>query len=87
MLAVTDRAGDYLVQVLNQSKIADDSIVRFVEDSGKVKVVIDQKQEGDVIITQDDKEIIALDEEVASSLGDRTVDLDEDDDGLKLILL
>jgi hypothetical protein len=87
VLSVTDRAADYLSKNLTNSSLPDGSIFRFVEDAGKVRVLVDKKKTGDVVISQGENELIALDEDLATDLGNRTVDLEEDKEGLKLILL
>jgi hypothetical protein len=87
MLSVTKRAGDYLAKALTESDLPDDVVFRIAGESGKMRVFIDKKKGGDVVFKKGTQEIIALDESLAVNLGNRTVDLEEDEEGYKLIML
>ena len=87
MLTVTEAASIHLAKVLDNANASADAAVRFVAEDDTIKPTLDSIRSGDVRFEFAGKTILALDEQMALTLSDTILDVDDDSDGTQLILL
>ena len=87
MLTVTEAASIHLAKVLDNANASADAAVRFVAEDDTIKPTLDSIRSGDVRFEFAGKTILALDEQMALTLYDHILDVDDDQDGTQLILL
>jgi hypothetical protein len=76
MLSVTNSARVYLAGVLDNPEFPSDLVTRFVVESGAVKVVLDRKRAGDILVDHEDSTVLVFDRVVARVLEDSTLDVE-----------
>ena len=87
MLTVTEAARIHLAQVLDNANASADAAVRFVAEDDTIKPTLDSIRSGDVMFEFAGKTVLALDEQMALTLSDTILDVDDESDGPRLILL
>lgn len=86
MVTVTDAAGAHLARLLEQAQVPDDTAVRLLLDASHVVPQIDQARPGDTVFSYAGKTILLLDELTVRSMQDKTLDVQNSDDGPKIVL-
>ena len=87
MLTVTEDARVHLAKVLDNADVPADAAVRFVAEDDKIKPKLDRIRSGDVMFEFAGKTVLALDEQMSLTLDDHILDVDDDSNGARLILL
>jgi hypothetical protein len=87
MLTVTEAARIHLAQVLDNANASADAAVRFVAEGDTIKPKLDSIRSGDVMFKFAGKTVLALDEQMSLTLDDHILDVDDDSDRPRLILL
>jgi len=88
MLTVTEDACVHLAKVLDNPDVPADVVIRFVAEDDTIKPQLDRTRSGDVMFEYAGKTVLALDEQMVDTLGDRILDVEDDDShGPRLILL
>jgi hypothetical protein len=86
MLTVTESAGVYLTEVLVQANAGEDTAVRFVAQDSKLAPYLDNERPGDATFDHDGRTVLLLDEGIAQTLVNSTLDVKETDTGPQLVL-
>jgi Fe-S cluster assembly iron-binding protein IscA len=87
MLTVTEDARVHLAKVLDNANASADAAVRFVAEGGAIKPKLDRIRSGDVMFEFAGKTVLALDEQMSLTLDNHVLDVDDDSNGARLILL
>ena len=87
MLTVTEAAYLHLAQVLDNANASADAAVRFVAEDDTIKPTLDSIRSGDVMFEFAGKTVLALDEQMSLTLDDHILDVEDDSNGPRLILL
>jgi hypothetical protein len=87
MLTVTEDARVHLAKVLDNANASADAAVRFVAEGGDIKPKLDRIRSGDVMFEFAGKTVLALDEQMSLTLDNHVLDVDDDSNGARLILL
>jgi hypothetical protein len=87
MLTVTEDARVHLAKVLDNADVPADAAVRFVVEDDKIKPKLDRIRSGDVMFEFAGKTVLALDEQMSLTLDDHILDVEDDSNGARLILL
>jgi hypothetical protein len=87
MLTVTEAARIHLAQVLDNANASAHAAVRFVAEDDAIKPTLDSIRSGDVIFEFAGKTVLALDEQMSLTLDDHILDVEDDTNGPRLILL
>ena len=86
MVTVTDAAGAHLAQLLSHVDTEGDVVIRLVLDEPDIAPVLDQAQVGDTAFSYKGKRILVLDALVMEAMADHTLDVQETEEGRKIIL-
>lgn len=84
MLTVTETAGEFLSDVLDQSNAPADSAVRLVVGDGELSAAIDAQRPGDTTYDHQGRKVLLLDPKASDALAERTLDLQATPDGNRL---
>jgi len=86
MLNVTPAASQYLNRMLVQSHAPTEAAVRIVpkKDGGGLATTIDKERAGDQHYECEGRTVLVLDTDIAKTLSDQTLDLEQD--GQRLVL-
>jgi hypothetical protein len=87
MLTVTEDARVHLAKVLDNADVPADAAVRFVVEDDKIKPKLDRIRSRDVMFEFAGKTVLALDEQMSLTLDNHVLDVDDDSDRPRLILL
>ena len=87
MLTVTEDARIHLAKVLDNADVPADVVIRFVAEEDTIKPQLDRTRSGDVMFEYAGKTVLALDEQMSLTLSDTILDVDDDSDRPRLILL
>jgi len=87
MLTVTEAARIHLAQVLDNANASADAAVRFVAEDDTIKPTLDSIRSGDVRFEYAGKTILALNQQMALTLVDHILDVDDDSNRPQLLLL
>lgn len=88
MLTVTDDAARFLAELLYESDTTDTkSAIRFVREGRTINPILDQERPGDVTYGYAGITVLLLDEDVVAEFEDKTLDVEDTEEGLQLILL
>jgi hypothetical protein len=87
MLTVTEDARLHLAQVLDNANVSADAAVRFVAEHDTIKPKLDSIRSEDVIFEFAGKTVLALDQQMSLTLDNHVLDVDDDSDRPRLILL
>jgi Fe-S cluster assembly iron-binding protein IscA len=87
MLTITEAAGIYLTQILNDAEPPEDATIRIIPgQTGKLALQFDSTRPGDTTFDHNGKTVLILDEQVAQTLVNSTLDVQQADKGAKLVL-
>jgi hypothetical protein len=86
MLTVTDDAARHLAEILHTAEATGDTAIRFVREGRTISPTLDRERPGDVTYAYAGITVLLLDENVVAELADRTLDVQDSDDGPQLIL-
>ncbi|MHC4653270.1 MAG: hypothetical protein ACYTES_20730 [Planctomycetota bacterium] len=86
MLTMTEAAGAHLVDLLGEAEVPEGVAIRFVVESEELTLRLDQERPGDEMLSHEGKTVLLLDEEMSPMLSDKTLDVEDSDEGPKLTL-
>ena len=86
MVTITDAAGAHLAQLLSQVDAEEDVVIRLVLDERDIMPVMDQARVGDTAFSYKGDRILVLDALVMEAMADHTLDVQDTEDGRKIIL-
>jgi Fe-S cluster assembly iron-binding protein IscA len=85
MVTVTDAAGAHMAQLLEQAGAQDDRVIRLVLDDHDIVPTMDQTRAGDTAFSYEGRTILVLDSLVVQTMADQTLDVQDTEDGLKIV--
>jgi hypothetical protein len=86
MVTVTDAAGAHLAQLLDKVKAQEDTVIRLVLDESDMVPKMDQARAGDTAFSYEGRRSLVLDALVVQAMADKTLDVQDAEDGLKIVL-
>ena len=86
MLTVTETASAYLAEMLDQAGAPEEVAVRFVPGENGVTMVSDAPQPEDTTFDHDGRTVLVLDEQISQLLADKTLDIQDADGEVKMVL-
>jgi Fe-S cluster assembly iron-binding protein IscA len=86
MVTVTDAAGAHMAKLLTQVGAQDDLVIRLVLDEHDLVPTMDQARAGDTAFSYKGRTVLVLDSLVVQAMADQTLDVQNTEDGLKIIL-
>jgi Fe-S cluster assembly iron-binding protein IscA len=86
MLSMTDAAGAQLTEMLTKSNAPEGVAVRVVVKENSLALGLDNTRPGDETIDHAGKTVLLLDEQISTLLTGRTLDVEETEEGTKLVL-
>jgi hypothetical protein len=86
MPTITETAGAYLVQLLDEAQAQDDIAIRLVLDETNITPTMDHARPGDTAFSFDGRRILVLDELVMQAMEGKTLDVQDSSDGPKMVL-
>lgn len=87
MLSVTEQAADVLTKTLEANEIPDGQGLRLARNqSGEFGLAVDERREGDQIVSANDRELLFVESEISDALDGAVLDVTEAPDGARLAL-
>lgn len=86
MLTVTEAATAHLADMLEKSDAPEGHAIRVVPAQGSVALRLDEPQPEDQSVEHGGKTVLVLDTQVQEMLGERTLDVDQTENGPALAL-
>lgn len=87
MLTITETAGAHLAQLLVEANQPEEVAVRVERaTTGALTLRFDQVQPDDLTVEHDEKTVLVFDTEIAETLGDKTIDAKDAEEGTKLVI-
>ena len=86
MLTITEIASAYLAAMLAQAGAPEEVAVRFVPGENGVTMVSDEPQPDDTTFDHDGRTVLVLDEQISQLLADKTLDIQNADGEMKMVL-
>jgi len=86
MLTLTQAAGEHLSKLLDESDANDEAAVRLVAREQGLALAADQPRPEDTTFEHDGKTVLILDQQVAEALADRTLDVQDTENGKALAI-
>ena len=86
MVTITDAAGAHMAQLLAQVEANKDVAIRLVLDEHNIIPTMDQARVGDTAFSYKGKTVLVLDALVVQAMADHTLDVQEAEDGCKIVL-
>ncbi len=77
MFTVTEKAAQYLRQVLDSREEATSQLLRIVSRSGSYELTLDDPQESDEVLQYEGRSYLLVAPEVVESLSNATIDVHE----------
>ncbi len=84
MLTLTEAAGGYLSDVLEQANAPTETAVRLKVGPDGLKAAIDEQRPGDAAYAHEGRKVLLLDESASEALAEKTLDLQPTPDGQRL---
>lgn len=84
MLTVTDEAAAHMANLLNQNDVPDDATLRFVVQDNALGIELSKSQPDDQTVEHDGRTVLVLGEDVSKILEERTLDIEQTQEGPKL---
>jgi hypothetical protein len=78
MKAITDRAGERLVQALNEADAAPEQRVRLVLLLRGMELRLDEERSGDEVVAFRDRKVLVADADTGKKWGERTLDYEDE---------
>jgi Fe-S cluster assembly iron-binding protein IscA len=86
MVQVSEIAKDALHQEIVETRERDSDVYRLLKDGNSFALELGNAEEGDVVISHQETAILAIPSDVANMLEGVTIDLQEDEEGPRLVL-
>ena len=86
MLTVSDTAGAHLAELLTSADAPEDRAVRFVIEKDGLALQLDNERPGDATFQHQERTVLLLDDEVSQLLTEKTLEIQQRDDGPHLVL-
>jgi Fe-S cluster assembly iron-binding protein IscA len=86
MLTMTEAAGAHLVDLLGEAEAPEDVAIRFVVEPEGLSLRLDKERPGDESLSHEGKTVLLVDDQISEMLIDKTLDVTQSDEGLKLTL-
>jgi Fe-S cluster assembly iron-binding protein IscA len=87
MLTVTETAGAHLAQLLAEADQPEEMAVRVERTTtGALTLQFDQVQPDDLTVEHEERTVLVFDTEIAETLGDKTIDAKDAEEGTKLVI-
>lgn len=88
MFTVTDDAARLLAELLYEADTTDsDSAIRFVREGRTISPTLDCERPGDATYEYAGTTVLLLDKDTVAEFEDRTLDVQDTEEGLQLIIL
>ena len=84
MINLTDAASEHLANLLEESDVPDENAVRLVMGAEGLSLATDEPGEADTKFDHNGKTVLVLDAQVTEALGDRTLDVEDTENGKAL---
>ena len=86
MLTMTIDAGEHLKSLLEQAEAPENAAARFVASDDGLSLHVDEPRPGDETIEHEGRTVLLLDAQIAELLADRTLDIEQTEEGPALTL-
>ena len=86
MLTMTEAAGAYLAQLLETAQAPEGVAVRVVVEKDEVSMQPGRPEPGEVTFDHAGRTVLVLDEQLSTALTDKTLDVEQTDEGPTLAL-
>lgn len=86
MLTVTDAAVRHMAEVLYKSDASDETAIRFVQEGRTIVPRLDQERPGDATYEYAGNTVLLLAEDIVALLENRTLDIEDTEDGPQLTI-
>ena len=86
MVTVTDAAGAYMAELLTQANAQEHKAIRLIFDEHGFAPKMDQAREGDIAFSYSGRTVLVLDTLAMQVMEDQTLDVQQTEDGLKIVL-
>jgi hypothetical protein len=86
MLTITEKAGDYLNQVVGQAEVPEGNTIRLYAADGQLQIAFDSPQDGDETFDHEGKTVLIVEKPLAEGLEGRTLDIKTGEQGVSLVL-
>jgi len=86
MFDVTDNACEAIAKMLDDAGVQEGMAARLVVSNDGIGLAPDAPQESDQQFNMGERTVLLVDEQVASMLGDRTLDTQQSEEGTSLVL-
>jgi Fe-S cluster assembly iron-binding protein IscA len=87
MLTVTETASAHLAQILAEADQPEEMAVRVERGTtGVLTLRFDHVQPDDLTVEHEDRTVLVFDTEIAATLGDKTIDAKDAEEGTKLVI-
>lgn len=86
MLTITDKAAQYLREMLVARPEGSSQLLRIVARGGNYELTLDDAQEGDSVYEHEGEQYLVVDPVVAEALAEAVIDAEETPDGTRLVL-
>lgn len=87
MLSVTDAAVQELSDLLQQTDSAESQCVRLIQTDDALGLRLDTPQEGDQVVSDEDRPVLLVEPALAEALEGATLDAVDTQDGRQLMLV
>ncbi len=86
MLTLTEAAGAYLLQMLANDQAPEGVAVRVVSDEDELSMQRGRPEPGETTFEHAGKTVLVLDEQMSTALTDKTLDVEQTDEGPTLTM-
>ncbi|MEX0885418.1 MAG: hypothetical protein WD009_03165 [Phycisphaeraceae bacterium] len=86
MLTITETAGEHLSQLLEDAEAPEGAAARFVASDEGLSLHVDEPRPGDETLEHEGRTVLLLDAQIAELLADRTLDIEQTEEGPALTL-
>lgn len=86
MLTVTDAACAFLAELLTEADAPEGVAIRFIIEEQGLAMRLDNHHDGDDSFNHGERLVLLVDEEMSVILDEKTLDVEESDEGPKLAL-
>ena len=86
MLQVSDDAITLLKEALDSERENPEDVFRLTLEDNRLSLALNSSQPGDVVYDKDGYPVLAAPPEIAEGLDTRTINIEESDDGPRLVI-